>query len=75
MATVYAEEMNVTAREMPVVNLFGEYSKQMFLDMIYAVGSYGEMYNRTLEATFPRSGANRLNENLEGPQQFPVPFV
>jgi ABC-type amino acid transport substrate-binding protein len=78
MALVYAEENVIrqeTSSEMPVVNLFGERLKQMFRDAVHAVGSYGEMYNRTLAPIIPRSGGNMLNERLSGPQQFPFPFA
>jgi hypothetical protein len=78
MSTFYAEENNVnaaTADNMPIVNLFGESFRQMFRDCILAVGNYGDIYERTLSSTIPRSGQNQLNLNLDGPQQFPIPFV
>lgn len=79
MAMVYAEEHNIdhdTASEMPIVTLFGERLKQMFGDCILGVGSYGDVYNRTLSSTIPRSGANLLNNGPSfGPQQYAVPLV
>lgn len=77
MATVQAEESSIsfeTSIEMPVVQLFGKQFKQMFRDCISAVGNYGDIYNRTLEATVPRVGRNRLNDGLETAQHYPVPF-
>ena len=59
---------------MPVVSLFGEERKQMFRDAVYAVGNYGEIYNRTLESIIPREGRNLLNTNPVGPQQLPLPI-
>jgi hypothetical protein len=78
MSTFYAEENNVnaaTADSMPIVNVFGESFRQMFRDCILAVGNYGDIYERTLSSTIPRSGQNQLNLNPEGPQVFPIPFV
>lgn len=81
MATFYAEEEGITMQAlqqepsmMPSVSLFGERLKPMFYDSISAVGSYAEIYERSLQAVIPRSGANFLNENLSGPQQFPLPL-
>jgi ABC-type amino acid transport substrate-binding protein len=74
-AIVYAEEKGITqntARDMPAISLFGEDMKQIFRDCIKAVGSYGEIYNRTLESTIPRSGRNLLNEGTA--QQYVAPF-
>lgn len=78
IATVYAEEKGITAAtatDMPVVTLFGESLKQMFADCISSTGSYSELYNRTLQEFIPRGGANRLNDELAGPQMFPVPAI
>jgi hypothetical protein len=47
--------------------------KQMFLDTIFEVGNYGDMYNRTMESIRPRSGRNMLNGG--GAQQLGLPFV
>ena len=78
MATFFAEEEGITmdtAVDMPVVTLFGERLKQMYRDCISSVGSYAEIYNNTLQEFIPRDGANRLNEDLAGPQMFPIPAV
>lgn len=78
MATIYAEDEGITresARNMPAVFLFGESLKPMFFDVISAVGSYREIYGRTLASIIPRSGRNQLNKNLTGPQQFPIPIT
>lgn len=78
MAIVYAEENDISqasSLQMPVVTLFGDSLKQMLRDCAVAVGSYSDLYNRTLEPIIPRSGANLLNKNLYGPQLYPIPFV
>lgn len=70
-ATFHAEENGIdqgSSNEMPVTNLFGPNLSRMFRDAILAVGNYGEIYNRTLEAIVPRSGRNLLNVNPVGPQ-------
>ncbi|CAB9509681.1 extracellular solute-binding protein [Seminavis robusta] len=77
MATIYAETegvSNSTPFDMPTVSLFGQQFKQMFLDCIAAVGSYGEIYERTLEDLIPRSGGNLLNDDFSNPQVYAVPF-
>ena len=77
MATFFADEKGISqssSAEMPVVSLFGESFKQMFRDSVLAVGSYDEIYNRTLASILPRSGGNMLNKGLSGPQQYPFPF-
>lgn len=78
MATIFAEEEGITmdtAVSMPVVTLFGERLKQMYRDCISSVGSYAELYNKSLQEFIPRDGANRLNEHLSGPQMFPIPAI
>ena len=76
IAMGYAEEHGIgrnNAEAMPVVTLFGEDLKQMFRDCILGVGSYGEVYNRTLGGSIPRSSGNLLNNGPSfGPQQFPI---
>ena len=75
---IYAEEIKINrenAADMPVTNLFGPTYKQMFRDVIYAVGNYGEIYERNLEEFIPRNGRNLLNTNPVGPQQLPLPFL
>lgn len=76
MATFYAEEHDITNlsfTNMPLVNLFGEKFKPMFLDIVKEVGNYGEIYNKTMQGLIPRDGRNTLN-NDSGPQQFAFPF-
>ncbi|CAB9514743.1 Putative amino-acid ABC transporter-binding protein YhdW [Seminavis robusta] len=78
MTMIFADEnaigpANVTA--IPVVLLWGEGLKQSLRDCVYALGTYGDVYNRSLQEAAPRSGANLLNQGpLFGPQQFSVPF-
>ena len=77
MGIIYAEEESITSAtsvNMPVVELFGEDFKQMFRDCIYAVGSYAEIYNATLQGSIPRSGANMLYQDAPGPLHFPTPI-
>lgn len=77
MATIYAEEEGITMEAlqeqsglMPVVSLFGERFKPMLYDSISTVGSYKQIYERSLETFIPRSGVNSPNLHLSGPQQF-----
>ena len=77
MASMYAEDQNITSANplaMPLVSLFGEDFKAMFLDSISAAGSYSEIHESSRQSGAPRSAYNFLNQNLEGPQQFPLPF-
>lgn len=64
-ALFYAEERDIThatANEMPVVNMFGTLFKRMFRDAIFAVGNYGELYGRSMEAFLSRNNTpNMLN--------------
>ena len=77
MSTFYAEENGISRTnsiQMPLIQLFGEHFKAMFLDIILEVGNYGDIYNETMQALVPRSGRNTLNSD-SGPQQFAYPFV
>lgn len=72
---IYAEENNITqgsSNNMPDVFLFGTDFTYMFQDVILAVGNYGEIFERNLEAYIPRSSRNLLNGNA-GPQLYPLP--
>ncbi|CAB9526877.1 Putative amino-acid ABC transporter-binding protein YhdW [Seminavis robusta] len=75
-STWHAEERGVTeanSRDMPDVNLFGfDYSK-MFRDAIFAVGNYGEIYERNLASILPRGGRNMLNSVQDAGPQIYVP--
>jgi hypothetical protein len=46
--------------EMQEVTLFGSQFTQMLRNAISAVGSYKDIYQRTIQDRFPRSGFNRL---------------
>ena len=49
MATFYAEENGIThdlSNEMPLVGLFGSELERIHRDTIFAVGNYGEIYER-----------------------------
>lgn len=75
-ATFYAEEEGITqatATRMPTVNLFGPLYSRMLRDVIEAVGSYSEIYERNAEDQIPRGGLNLLNVNPLGPQHYPLP--
>ena len=79
MALVYAEDRGLSQAnneltKMPVVNLFGQHLKQMFLDSLSATGNYGEIYERTLGNLIPRAGGNQLNCNFSQSQMFAVPI-
>lgn len=76
MATFYAEEKSISkinSNEMPLVNLFGPDHGRMFRDAILAVGSYGEIYERSVQSSFPRNSRNLLNVNPVGPQFYVPP--
>ena len=73
-ATIYAEERDINATsalEMPVVELFGSQYKQAFRDTIIAIGNYGQMYDRNLEATYPRSAGRNMLSAGDTPQFLP----
>lgn len=66
MATIHAEEEEITSassNDMPEVFLFGSALKRMFRNVVLAVGNYGDIYERNVEAYIPRAGRNRLNTN------------
>lgn len=77
-ATIFAEEEGITqanATEMPKSDLFGTALRNMFIDAVNAVGSYGEIYARNTELLMARDGGiNALNRNPAGPQQYPGVF-
>lgn len=58
---------------MPILNLFGPLYSRMLRDVIEAVGSYSEIYDRNAEEQIPRGGLNLLNANPFGPQHYPYP--
>ena len=76
-AIIYAEEEGITsttATSMPVLELFGSSNnKQAFRDLILTVGNYGDIYQRNLEDTVPRSGRNLLRDT-KTPLCFPFPL-
>lgn len=63
-ALIYAEEEEITdASDMPIVLLFGPVYKQSFRDLIIEVGTYGQIYERNVEAYNPRAvGRGRMNQ-------------
>lgn len=77
-ATFYAEEEGInktTAQQMPQMLLFGAGNFLLSLiRMIEAVGNYGEIYSRNLEAlSLFRDGGNRLNVSPFGPRIYVPP--
>jgi general L-amino acid transport system substrate-binding protein len=69
LATIHAEEKNITQEtywDMPHVNLFGPtVDEEMLRDVIRAVGSYGEIWQRhaTFSNFLEREGRNLLAAN------------
>ena len=80
MSTFYAEENHIDqmhANAMPAVNLFGPTYKRMMKDAVFAVGNYGEVYERLVEPYLRRDGGpNTLNAEAD-PQlcSFPGPII
>ena len=77
-ATIFAEEEGITSatsNSMPLVYVYGTEFKRMFRNLILFAGSYSEMYEKHMEALFPRSGRNMLNKNRPnpGPQHYILP--
>ncbi|CAB9520479.1 Putative amino-acid ABC transporter-binding protein YhdW [Seminavis robusta] len=77
--TIYAEQEGIgqtNSTEMPLIYAFGEGFQRMFRDIVFAVGSYKEMYSRNIEPTIPRSVHRRNSLNYgssSGPQLYPMP--
>ena len=78
ISTFDAEEQGIyqySASHMPLIHLFGEGFRYMFQDLVGAVGSYWEIYDRSLEHTIPRSPNNQINhDHFEGPQHHALPI-
>ena len=73
---VYAEEMGIDSSQsnnMPLINLFGNEYSRMLREAVQAVGNFGEIYQRNVEADVPRGGLMTLNEVPYGPQLYPLP--
>ena len=58
---------------MPDVNLFGIEYARVFEDTVAAVGSYKEIYERSLEEHLPRGGPNLLNSDPLRPMLYALP--
>ena len=70
MALIASEE---TPLNMPEVTLFGEGLRGMLRNLVTSVGGYGDVYQRHLEAIWPRAAScNRLNLLPNGPQHNPL---
>lgn len=54
-------------------NLFGERFSDMFVDVLYTVGNYAELYDRHFENVLPRTEVNRLNIGQTG-LMYSIPF-
>lgn len=76
-ALIHAEEKGIQqhlCNQMPAVSLFSKELERMFKDAVLAVGNFGEIYERNLQAIHPRSGRNQLNPiEASGPQYFAIP--
>mmetsp|Transcript_27691 Transcript_27691/g.45790 ORF Transcript_27691/g.45790 Transcript_27691/m.45790 type:complete len:526 (+) Transcript_27691:94-1671(+) len=75
-ALVYAEEAGIdsaSSNDMPLISLFGDSYTRMLREAVAAVGNFGEIYNRNVEADVPRGGLNELNAVPYGPQLYPLP--
>lgn len=76
-ALVHAEEQHIgsaKAAAMPTLDLFGAPYESMFRLLVLAVGNYGDLYERNLEALFPRNGFNTLNDGST-PLMMPIPMA
>lgn len=76
MALVYADEQGISsadAAKMPINNMFGPEYSLSFRHMVEAVGSYGDIYNRTFQEEVARGGPNVLNTYPYDPQHFSLP--
>jgi hypothetical protein len=76
ISTFYAEEQGISQANyslMPLVNLFGPSYTNMFQNVIRAVGSYADIYERSAASVFPRTILNKLNTAPYGPEQYPLP--
>ena len=63
-ATIYAEEQGITKAteyRMPIVNLFGRQHATFLRNVVKAVGSYEEIYERNVANVIRRSGLNMPN--------------
>jgi len=77
MSTFYAEEEGISQEEsldMPLVGVLGQDYNRMYRDAIRAVGNYGEIYDRNVNARVQRQGRNELNIAPLGPQHYPLPL-
>ena len=73
---VYAEEAGINSSrsgDLPLVNLFGTSYSRMLREAVGAVGNFGEIYQRNVEADVPRGGLNSLNAVPFGPQLYALP--
>lgn len=73
-ATFFAEEQEgitqSTGNQMPQVSLFGPLYGRMLKNVVEAVGTYGEIYARSVEEYIPRAGLNTENQKPYGPQHY-----
>lgn len=68
-ALISADEARITqdrGSAMPPTSVFGEAFQGMFRNVISAVGNYGEVYARNLEALVPRPVADSVNTGDSG---------
>lgn len=68
-AVFHADEIGITQQQssdFPLSDLFGDSFSDMFQKAISAVGNYGEIYARNMEALVPRDGLNLINVGNSG---------
>lgn len=68
-ALMAADEQGVTQATAKAIGPFtalGEDFETLFVDVIEAVGSYGEIYQRHMEDVVPRGGLNEINKGASG---------
>lgn len=76
-AIVFAEQNGMgkaTSNSMPTVGLYGSNFNRLFRNVIAAVGSYNEIYERNLEDLIPRQGLNLLAD-MTSPLRFHIPGI
>lgn len=76
-ALLAAEEQGITqstAADLPMVSVFGNRFENMFIDAVGAVGNFGEIYARHVEAFVPRKSIDTINTNGSTGLLFSHPF-
>lgn len=69
-----AQEHNAGSLAIPEWEYADPFIVQRLLKAVAAVGNYGELYNRTIQPSFPRGGLNSLNEKNTTGMLYSLPF-